>query len=114
MIGMVDRGRPVHQRMFSWAEFLALEPVKPRGRRHEPQPASASTFEWAPTLEQALLDQPAYHGDFVHTGRVVALRTHGDAVPPCAFGPENHADSLAAGGAANAVLTCVIAKHLPS
>ena len=38
--------------LFSWAEFMAEEPVKPRGRRRKPQPATLPMFEWALTLEQ--------------------------------------------------------------
>ena len=41
------------QSLFSWAQFLAIEPVKPKRRRRKPQPASISMFEWAMTLEQA-------------------------------------------------------------
>ena len=40
------------QSLFSWAEFMAEEPVKPRGRNRKPQPATPSLFEWALTLEQ--------------------------------------------------------------
>ena len=39
-----------HQSLFSWAEFMAEEPVKPRGRKT--QAPSLSLFEWALTLEQ--------------------------------------------------------------
>ncbi len=35
------------QSLFSWAEFMAEEPIKPKGRRSKPQPASMSMFEWA-------------------------------------------------------------------
>ncbi len=38
--------------LFSWAEFMAAEPVKPRRRSRKPQAATASLFEWALTLEQ--------------------------------------------------------------
>ena len=38
--------------LFSWAEFMTEEPVKQKGRSRKPQPASASLFEWALTLEQ--------------------------------------------------------------
>ena len=34
------------------AEFMAAEPAKPKRRKSKPQPASASLFEWALTLEQ--------------------------------------------------------------
>ena len=40
------------QTLFSWAEFMAEEPVKPKGRRRKPQPASLSMFEWAMELER--------------------------------------------------------------
>ena len=40
------------QTLFSWAEFMAEEPVKPKGRGRKPQPAAASLFDWALTLEQ--------------------------------------------------------------
>ena len=40
------------QSLFSWAEFVAEEPVKPKGRSRKPKPASTSLFEWALTLEQ--------------------------------------------------------------
>ena len=33
--------------LFSWAEFIAAEPARPKGRRGKPQPASMSIFEWA-------------------------------------------------------------------
>ena len=35
------------QTLFSWAEFMAEEPVKPRGRSRKDQPAAASLFDWA-------------------------------------------------------------------
>ena len=40
------------QSLFSWAEFMAEEPVKPKARKSKPQPASMSMFEWALELEQ--------------------------------------------------------------
>ena len=40
------------QSLFSWAEFMAEEPVKPKGRSRKPQPASTSLFEWALDLEK--------------------------------------------------------------
>ena len=40
------------QSLFSWAEFLADEPEKPKGRSRKPQPAAASLFEWALNEEQ--------------------------------------------------------------
>ena len=50
--GHQDEAEEPQQSLFSWAEFMAEEPVKPRGRRRKPQPASMSMFEWAMTLEQ--------------------------------------------------------------
>ena len=39
------------QSLFSWAEFLTGEPVKPRGRNGKAKPAAASLFEWALNAE---------------------------------------------------------------
>ena len=46
--------------LFSWAEFIAEEPVKPRGRK--PQPASLSMFEWAISMEQQREEVPVSAG----------------------------------------------------
>ena len=43
------------QTLFSWAEFMA-EPVKPKGRKSKPQPASMSMFEWAMEREAEPVD----------------------------------------------------------
>ena len=51
------------QSLHSWAEFLAEEPVKPKGRSGKPQPAAASFFEWAFSLEQER------EGELVGAGR---------------------------------------------
>ena len=40
------------QSLFSWEEFIAEEPVKPKRSRRKPQPASLSMFEWALSLEK--------------------------------------------------------------
>ena len=40
------------QSLFSWAEFMAEEPVKPKGRSRKPKPATLSMFEWALNTEQ--------------------------------------------------------------
>ena len=48
--------------LFSWAEFMAEEPVKPKGRRRKPQPATLSMFEWALTLEQEREAEPVGAG----------------------------------------------------
>ena len=44
--------------LFSWAEFMAEEPARPKARRGRPQPASMSMFEWAMTLEQDREKEP--------------------------------------------------------
>ena len=46
-----DGGEP-QQMVFSWAEFMAEEPVRPKRRSGKPQPASMSMFEWAAELER--------------------------------------------------------------
>ncbi len=48
--------------LFSWAEFMAEEPVKPKGRRRKHQPATLSMFEWALTLEQQPEAEPVGEG----------------------------------------------------
>ena len=40
------------QTLFSWAEFMADEPVKPKGHSRKAQPATLSMFEWALSLEE--------------------------------------------------------------
>ena len=50
--GHSDETPEPQRSLFSWAEFMTEEPVKPRGRSRKPQPASASLFEWALTVEQ--------------------------------------------------------------
>ena len=46
------------QSLFSWAEFMAEEPVKPRGRKSKPQ--APSLFEWA--LERERGEEPVGAG----------------------------------------------------
>ena len=46
------------QSLFSWAEFMAEEPAKPKGRSRKPKPASLSMFEWALELEQEREEEP--------------------------------------------------------
>ena len=46
--------------LFSWAQFIAEEPVKPRGSK--PQPASLSMFEWAMSMEQEREEVPVSAG----------------------------------------------------
>ncbi len=50
--GSHDEDREPQQTLFSWAEFMADGPVKPRGRSRKSQPASLSMFEWALTMER--------------------------------------------------------------
>ena len=47
-----DEAPEPQQSLFSWAEFMAEEPVKPRSRKQKPQPATLSMFEWAMSMEQ--------------------------------------------------------------
>ena len=47
-----DEANEPQKSLFSWAEFMAAEPAKSRGRKRMPQPAAASLFEWALTVEQ--------------------------------------------------------------
>ena len=50
------------QSLFSWAEFMAEEPVKPKRRSRKPRPASMSMFEWAMELEQEREREPVGAG----------------------------------------------------
>ena len=58
--GHHDNEPEPQQSLFSWAEFMAEEPVKPRGRRSKPQPATASLFDWA--LEREREEEPVGAG----------------------------------------------------
>ena len=55
-----DEAEEPQQTLFSWAEFMAEEPVKPKGRKTKPQPATLSMFEWA--LEQEREEEPVGAG----------------------------------------------------
>ena len=55
-----DEALGPQQSLFSWAEFIAEEPVKPKG--HNRKPATASLFEWALTLEQESEAEPVGAG----------------------------------------------------
>ena len=57
-----DEADEPQQSLFSWAEFMAEEPVKPKGRGRKPQPAAASLFEWALTVEQEREEEPVGAG----------------------------------------------------
>ena len=56
-----DEALEAQQTLFSWAEFMAEEPVKPK-RNGKPQPATLSMFEWAMTLEQERDSEPVGAG----------------------------------------------------
>ena len=60
--GHHDETPEPQQSSFSWAEFMAEPPVKPRGRSRKPQPASASLFEWALSLEKEREKEPVGAG----------------------------------------------------
>ena len=67
------------QSLFSWAEFLAEEPVKPKGRKSKSQPAAASLFEWALSAEQEREKEPVgaldrNHGEVAAIGRTASLQ----------------------------------------
>ena len=47
-----DEAPEPQRTLFSWAEFVAEEPEKPKRRGRRPQPASMSMFEWALEMEQ--------------------------------------------------------------
>ena len=56
--GHHDEDPELRQSLFSLAEFMAEEPVKPKGRSRKAQPSTASLFEWALTLEQGREAEP--------------------------------------------------------
>ena len=56
-----DEALEAQQSLFSWAEFMAEEPVKPK-RNRKPQPASLSMFEWAMEQEQQREEEPVGAG----------------------------------------------------
>ena len=47
-----DEATEPQQSLFSWAEFMVSEPVKPKRRNGKPQAASMSMFEWAMEQER--------------------------------------------------------------
>ena len=57
-----DEAPEPQQSLFSWAEFMAEEPVKTNGRKGKPQPATLSMFEWAMTQEQQREEEPVGAG----------------------------------------------------
>ena len=60
--GHHDEAPEPQQSLFSWAEFMAEEPVKPKGRGRKPQPAATSLFEWALEMEQEREEEPVGAG----------------------------------------------------
>ena len=60
--GHSDETPEPQQSLISWAEFMAEESAKPRGRSRKPQPASASLFEWALSLEKERENEPVGAG----------------------------------------------------
>ena len=48
--------------LFSWAEFMAEEPVEPQGRSRKAKPSSLSLFEWALASEREREEEPAGPG----------------------------------------------------
>ena len=60
--GHSDEAPEPQQTLFSWAEFMAEEPVKPKGRGRKPQPAATSLFEWALEMEQEREEEPVGAG----------------------------------------------------
>ena len=58
--GHHDEEPEPQQSLFSWAEFMAEEPVKPKSRSRKPQPATISMFEWA--MEQEQEEEPVGAG----------------------------------------------------
>ena len=50
--GHHDEATGPQQALFSWTEFKAKEPVKPRGLKRRPQPATLSMFDWALEMER--------------------------------------------------------------
>ncbi len=58
--GHHDEALEPQQSLFSWAEFMAEEPVKPK--RKGRQPATLSMFEWAMSMEQEREEEPVSAG----------------------------------------------------
>ena len=60
--GHSDEAPEPQQTLFSWAELMAEEPVKPKGRKRKAQPATLPMFEWALTVEQEREKEPVGAG----------------------------------------------------
>ena len=51
-----EASEPEYWSLFSWAEFMAEEPVKPKGRSRKARAPSLSLFDWALSrLEEAVI-----------------------------------------------------------
>ena len=50
--GHQDEAPETQQSLFSWAEFMAEEPAKPKGRSRKAKPAPPSLFDWAMDMEK--------------------------------------------------------------
>ena len=57
-----DEADKPEKTLFSWADFVAEEPVKPKRRSRRPKPAVASLFESALTMEQEREAEPVGAG----------------------------------------------------
>ena len=57
-----DEAPEPQQTLFSWAEFMDEEPVKPKRRNGKPRPATISMFEWAMTQERQREEEPVGAG----------------------------------------------------
>ena len=60
--GHHDEAPEPQQSLFSWAEFMAEEPVKRKDRGRKPQPAATSLFDWALEMEQEREEEPVGAG----------------------------------------------------
>ena len=58
----LDEPAEEQQSLFSWAEFMAEEPVKPKGQDGKRQPAATSLFQWALDKEQEREKEPVGAG----------------------------------------------------
>ena len=56
--GHSDKAPEPSHSLFSWAEVMAEEPVKPKGRGRKPQPAATSLFDWALEMEKEREEEP--------------------------------------------------------
>ena len=57
-----DEALEPQQTLFSWAEFMAEEPVKANGRKRKAQTETLSMFEWAMSMEQERQEEPVGAG----------------------------------------------------